>query len=186
MLAGSQVFPRLIHPPRSGHDNSSAPLAMDITSSASDHGGCRLSVEEGSSTSSTVTEAVWPIRDQGPPMGDVPCEVGTRPRSRSRRSPRLTPERRRSSRPLLYFTPALAMKALAVAKNYKLGPVLPPPVGEHSAGALGVPVRNSLPGGTNWALRVVHPCNPHCLHLRLQLLGLGAYFASSSARLSLS
>jgi len=98
----------------------------------------------------TTGKPVWPIPEKKVPKGDVPGEwyAPTQPIP-SKPAPYARTGVAQSD--LIDFTPDLHQKALAVAKNYKIGPIYTPPVLLGSAdgpkGLLLVPGTN---GGADW------------------------------------
>jgi quinoprotein glucose dehydrogenase len=141
---------QLIHHEIWDYDNSSAPLLMDITVAGKPIKAVALPSKQGFLyVFDRVTgKPVWPIKETKVPKGEVPGEwysptqpIPTKPAAYARNGVAVDD--------LIDFTPGLREKALAVVKNYKLGPIYTPPVVSTAPGPLGV-LSYSAQGGTNW------------------------------------
>jgi quinoprotein glucose dehydrogenase len=165
---------QLIHHELWDYDNSSAPLLMDITVGGKPVKAVALPSKQGFLyVFDRVTgKPVWPIKETKVPKGDVPGEwyaptqpIPTKPAAYARNGV--------AESDLIDFTPELRAKALAVAKNYKLGPIYTPPVVSAAPGPLGV-LSYSAQGGTNWPGGSFDP-ETHIAYLYACNACLGAY-----------
>jgi quinoprotein glucose dehydrogenase len=93
---------------------------------------------------------VWPIEEKPVEKGDVPGEwysptqpMPTKPPAYDRNGI--------SVDDLIDFTPELKAQALALVKNYKIGPIFTPPVVSTAPGPLATLTLGTNNGGTNWA-----------------------------------
>nr|QQZ51041.1 PQQ-binding-like beta-propeller repeat protein [Phenylobacterium glaciei] len=141
---------QVIHHEIWDYDNSSAPLLMDIKVKGKAIKAVALPSKQGFLyVFDRVTgKPVWPMPETKVPAGDVPGEwyaptqpIPSKPVAYARNGV--------AESDLIDFTPALHAKALALAKNYKLGPVYTPPVVSQQPGPLGL-LSYSAQGGTNW------------------------------------
>jgi quinoprotein glucose dehydrogenase len=97
----------------------------------------------------TNGQPVWPIEERPVPQGDVPGEwysptqpFPTRPPAYERQG--VTED------DLIDFTPELRAEALAIAANFKMGPLYTPPVVSRWPGPLGTLTSPPATGGANW------------------------------------
>jgi len=145
-------FFQFIHHEIWDYDMSSAPLLMDITV-----GGKPVkAVAEPSKMGMLYVfdritgKPVWPIPEKKVAKGEVPGEwyaltqpIPSKPAPYARTGV--------ASDDLIDFTPQLHQKALALVKNYKIGPIYTPPVVSKAepgpVATLGLGPAN---GGTNW------------------------------------
>ena len=135
------------------YDMSSPPLLMDITVNGKPVKAVAEPTKMGMLyVFDRVTgKPVWPIPERSVPKGDVPGEwyaptqpIPSRPAAYSRTGVGVDD--------LIDFTPELRTKALAMAKDYKLGPIYTPPVlsKEPPAGPIAILMAGAANGGTNW------------------------------------
>jgi len=153
-------FYQFIHHEIWDYDMSSAPLLTDITV-----GGKPIkAVAEPSKMGflyvfDRITgKPVWPIPEKKVPKGDVPGEwyaptqpIPSKPAAYARTGV--------SESDLVDFTPDLHQKALALAKNYKIGPIYTPPVVSKAGGPLATLGLGPANGGTNWPGGSFNPQN---------------------------
>ncbi len=141
---------QLIHHEIWDYDSSSAPLLMDITVGGKPVKAVALPSKQGFLYvfDRASGKPVWPIPEKAVPKGDVPGEwysptqpIPSKPAAYARNGV--------STDDLIDFTPELRAKALALVKNYRIGPVYTPPVMSTLPGPLGV-LNFSASGGTNW------------------------------------
>jgi quinoprotein glucose dehydrogenase len=97
----------------------------------------------------TNGKPIWPIVEKKVPKGDVPGEwyAPTQP------FPSKPPAYDRqgvSEKDLIDFTPELHAKAVALAKNYRMGPLFTPPSVWSDTGTWGTLVCPNATGGANW------------------------------------
>ena len=153
-------FYQFIHHEIWDYDMSSAPLLMDITV-----GGKPVkAVVEPSKMGMLYAfdritgKPVWPIVEKKVPKGDVPGEwyAPTQPIP-SKPAPYARTGVAESD--LIDFTPDLHQKALALAKNYKIGPIYTPPVVSKAGGPLATLGLGPANGGTNWPGGSFNPQN---------------------------
>jgi len=92
---------------------------------------------------------VWPIPEKAAPKGDVPGEwyaptqpIPSKPAAYSRTGVGVDD--------LIDFTPDMRKQALALVKDYKLGPLYTPPVVSKAEGPVATLMMGAANGGTNW------------------------------------
>ncbi len=165
---------QLIHHELWDYDNSSAPLLMDISVGGKPIKAVALPSKQGFLYvfDRETGKPVWPIKEVKVPKGDVPGEwysptqpIPTRPAAYSRNGV--------AESDLIDFTPELRAKAVALVKNYRMGPIYTPPVVSTSPGPLGV-LSYSAQGGTNWPGGSFDP-ETHIAYLFACNACLGAY-----------
>ncbi len=165
---------QVIHHEIWDYDNSSAPLLMDIKVKGKAIKAVALPSKQGFLyVFDRVTgKPVWPMPETKVPAGDVPGEwyaptqpIPSKPVAYARNGV--------AESDLIDFTPALHAKALALAKNYKLGPVYTPPVVSQQPGPLGL-LSYSAQGGTNWPGGSFDP-ETHTAYIYACNACLGAY-----------
>ncbi|HEX7946425.1 MAG TPA: PQQ-binding-like beta-propeller repeat protein, partial [Phenylobacterium sp.] len=165
---------QLIHHELWDYDNSSAPLLMDITVGGKPVKAVALPSKQGFLYvfDRETGKPVWPIKEVKVPKGDVPGEwysptqpIPTKPAAYARNGV--------AESDLIEFTPELRAKAVALVKNYKMGPIYTPPVVSTSPGPLGV-LSYSAQGGTNWPGGSFDP-ETHIAYLFACNACLGAY-----------
>ncbi|HET7085632.1 MAG TPA: PQQ-binding-like beta-propeller repeat protein [Rhizomicrobium sp.] len=153
-------FYQFIHHEIWDYDMSSAPLLMDITV----NGKPIKAVAEPSKMGflyvfDRITgKPVWPIVEKKVPKGDVPGEwyAPTQPIP-SKPAPYARTGVAESD--LIDFTPDLHQKGVALAKNYKIGPIYTPPVASKAGGPLATLGLGPANGGTNWPGGSFNPQN---------------------------
>jgi quinoprotein glucose dehydrogenase len=98
----------------------------------------------------TNGEPIWPIEEKPVEKGNVPGEwysptqpMPTKPPAYDRNG--ITVD------DLIDFTPELKAQALALVKDYKIGPIFTPPVVSTAPGPLATLTLGTNNGGTNWA-----------------------------------
>lgn len=165
---------QVIHHEIWDYDNSSAPLLMDIKVKGKAIKAVALPSKQGFLyVFDRVTgKPVWPMPETKVPAGEVPGEwyaptqpIPSKPAAYARNGV--------AESDLIDFTPALHAKALALAKNYKLGPVYTPPVVSKQPGPLGL-LSYSAQGGTNWPGGSFDP-ETHTAYIYACNACLGAY-----------
>jgi len=165
---------QVIHHEIWDYDNSSAPLLMDIKVKGKAIKAVALPSKQGFLyVFDRVTgKPVWPMPETKVPAGDVPGEwysptqpIPSKPVAYARNGV--------AESDLIDFTPELHAKALALAKNYKLGPVFTPPVVSQQPGPLGL-LSYSAQGGTNWPGGSFDP-ETHTAYIYACNACLGAY-----------
>ena len=133
------------------YDMSSAPLLMDITVNGKPIKAVAEPTKQGMLyVFDRITgKPVWPIPERKVEKGTAPGEwysptqpIPTRPKPYARTGV--------SVDDLIDFTPELRQKALALVKNYKLGPIFTPPVLSKRPGPLATLGLGPANGGTNW------------------------------------
>ena len=141
---------QMIHHEIWDYDNSSAPLLMDIQVAGKPVKAVAVPSKQGYLyVFDRITgKPVWPIPEVKVPKGDVPGEwyAPTQP------IPSKPPAYTRNGvgvDDLIDFTPALREKAVALTKNYQMGPIYTPPVVSKQPGPLGL-LTYAPQGGTNW------------------------------------
>jgi quinoprotein glucose dehydrogenase len=92
---------------------------------------------------------IWPIVERKVPKGDVPGEWYAPTQPYPSKPPAydnqgVTPDN------LIDFTPELRAEALALVKNYVIGPLYTPPTLSKPEGPWGTLVSPGIQGGTNW------------------------------------
>ena len=153
-------FYQFIHHEIWDYDMSSAPLLMDITV----NGKPVKAVAEPSKmgflyVSDRITgKPVWPIVEKKVAKGDVPGEwyAPTQPIP-SKPAPYARTGVAESD--LIDFTPDLHQKGVALAKNYKIGPIYTPPAVSKAGGPLATLGLGPASGGTNWPGGSFNPQN---------------------------
>ncbi|HEY1927077.1 MAG TPA: pyrroloquinoline quinone-dependent dehydrogenase [Caulobacteraceae bacterium] len=132
------------------YDNSAAPMLMDITVDGKPIKAVAMPTKQGILYvyDRETGKPVWPMPERPAPKGDVPGEwysptqpMPTKPAAYARNG--------LSNDDLIDFTPELHAKALALVKNYKIGPIFTPPVLSKEGGPIGT-INMSASGGTNW------------------------------------
>jgi len=141
---------QMIHHDIWDFDNSSAPLLLDITVNGKQIKAVASPSKQGYLyvLDRTNGKPVWPIPEVKVPKGDVPGEwysptqpIPSKPAAYARNS--VSPDQ------LIDFTPEMRQKALALIKDYKVGPIYTPPVLSKLPGPIGT-FTMSASGGTNW------------------------------------
>ncbi len=168
---------QMVHHDIWDYDSSSQPLLMNIVVD----GKPIKAVAEPSKTGmlyvfNRITgKPVWPIVERPVPQGNTPGEwysptqpFPTKPAPYARGSV--------SPNDLIDFTPALHEQALALIKNYKIGPIFTPPVvsQEPPAGPLATLALGPASGGTNWPGGSFNP-ETHTVFVYACNACLGAY-----------
>jgi quinoprotein glucose dehydrogenase len=132
------------------YDNSSAPMLIDITVDGKPIKAVAMPTKQGFLYvyDRETGKPVWPMPERPAPKGDVPGEwysptqpIPSKPPAYARNG--------LSDDDLIDFTPELHAKALALVKNYKIGPIFTPPVLSKEGGPIGT-INMSASGGTNW------------------------------------
>jgi quinoprotein glucose dehydrogenase len=95
-------------------------------------------------------EPVWPINETPVEKGTVPGEWYS-PTQPIPSKPPAYDRNGISVDDLIDFTPELRAQALALVKNYKIGPIFTPPVVSTAPGPLATLTLGTNNGGTNWA-----------------------------------
>jgi len=153
-------FYQFIHHEIWDYDMSSPPLLMDITV-----GGKPIkAVAEPSKMGMLYVfdritgKPVWPIVEKKVAKGDVPGEwyaptqpIPTKPAPYARTGV--------SENELIDFTPELHQKAMALVKDYKIGPIYTPPVVSKPGGPYATLSLGAASGGTNWPGGSFNPQN---------------------------
>jgi quinoprotein glucose dehydrogenase len=135
------------------YDMSSAPLLMDITVKGKPIKAVAEPTKQGMLyVFDRITgKPVWPIPEKAAPKGDVPGEwyaptqpIPSRPAAYSRTGVGIDD--------LIDFTPQMRQQAVALTKDYKLGPLYTPPVvsKQPPAGPIATLMMGAANGGTNW------------------------------------
>ncbi len=144
-------FYQFIHHEIWDYDMSSAPLLMDITVAGKPIKAVVSPSKMGMlyALDRITGKPIWPIVEKKVAKGDVPGEwyAPTQPIP-SKPAPYARTGVTESD--LIDFTPDLHQKALALAKNYKLGPIYTPPVVSKAGGPLATLGLGPASGGTNW------------------------------------
>jgi quinoprotein glucose dehydrogenase len=94
-------------------------------------------------------EPVWPIVERPVPQSDVPGEK-TSPTQPFPTKPAAFDRQGVTLDDLIDFTPALKAEAVAIASQYKLGPLFNPPIVVDANGKKGAMLLPSHVGGSNW------------------------------------
>jgi quinoprotein glucose dehydrogenase len=92
---------------------------------------------------------IWPIQEKPAPRGDIPGEWYS-PTQPVPSKPPAFDLQGVSEADLIDFTPALRAEALALIKNYKIGPLFTPPSLWSADGTWGTLTAPSATGGANW------------------------------------
>lgn len=100
-------------------------------------------------------EPVWPIEERPVPQSTIPGEK-TSPTQPFPTKPPAFARQGITEDDLIDFTPELKQKALAIAENYRLGPLFTPP-SLPTDGKLGTLQAPSAAGGANWGGAGVDP-----------------------------
>jgi quinoprotein glucose dehydrogenase len=142
---------QLVHHPIWDYDISSAPILADIKV----NGQAIKAVIQPTKQNwlfvfdRATGKPVWPIEERPVPQSDVPGErtsptqpFPTKPPAYARQGVTLDD--------LIDFTPELHAEAVAVAKQYRLGPMYTPPAESKAGGPFATLVLPSPAGGTNW------------------------------------
>jgi quinoprotein glucose dehydrogenase len=157
-------FYQFIHHEIWDYDMSSAPLLMDITVAGKQIKAVVSPSKMGMlyAFDRITGKPIWPIVEKKVAKGDVPGEwyAPTQPIP-SRPAPYARTGVTESD--LIDFTPDLHQKALALAKNYRIGPIYTPPVVSKAGGPLATLGLGPASGGTNWPGGSFNPQN-HTLY----------------------
>jgi quinoprotein glucose dehydrogenase len=133
------------------YDMSSAPLLMDITVKGKPVKAVAEPTKQGMLyVFDRITgKPIWPIPEKPAPKGDVPGEwyaptqpIPSKPAAYSRTGV--------GADDLIDFTPDMRKQALALVKDYKLGPLYTPPVVSKAEGPVATLMMGAANGGTNW------------------------------------
>jgi len=144
-------FFQFIHHEVWDYDMSSAPLLMDITVKGKPVKAVAEPTKQGMLyVFDRITgKPVWPIPEKPAPKGDVPGEwyaptqpIPSKPAAYSRTGV--------GTDDLIDFTPDMRKQALALVKDYKLGPLYTPPVVSKADGPIATLMMGAANGGTNW------------------------------------
>jgi quinoprotein glucose dehydrogenase len=144
-------FFQFIHHEVWDYDMSSAPLLMDITVKGKPVKAVAEPTKQGMLyVFDRITgKPVWPIPEKPAPKGDVPGEwyaptqpIPSKPVAYSRTGI--------GADDLIDFTPDMRKQALALVKDYKLGPLYTPPVVSKADGPIATLMMGAANGGTNW------------------------------------
>jgi quinoprotein glucose dehydrogenase len=144
-------FFQFIHHEVWDYDMSSAPLLMDITVKGKPVKAVAEPTKQGMLyVFDRITgKPVWPIPEKPAPKGDVPGEwyaptqpIPSKPAAYSRTGV--------GADDLIDFTPDMRKQALALVKDYKLGPLYTPPVVSKAEGPVATLMMGAANGGTNW------------------------------------
>src|SRR5471032_581492 len=144
-------FFQFIHHEVWDYDMSSAPLLMDITVKGKPVKAVAEPTKQGMLyVFDRITgKPVWPIPEKAAPKGDVPGEwysptqpIPSKPAAYSRTGV--------GTDDLIDFTPDMRQQALALVKDYKLGPLYTPPVVSKADGPVATLMMGAANGGTNW------------------------------------
>lgn len=92
---------------------------------------------------------VWPIVEKAVPQSDVPGEKTSKTQPHPTRPAPYSRNEIRTEE-LIDFTPELRKKALALLKNFKIGPVFTPPVLSKIGGPVSTMEADVSANGTNW------------------------------------
>jgi quinoprotein glucose dehydrogenase len=132
------------------YDNSSAPMLIDITVDGKPIKAVAMPTKQGILYvyDRETGKPVWPMPEKPAPKGDVPGEWYS-PTQPMPSKPPAYARNGLSQDDLIDFTPELHAKALALVKNYKIGPIFTPPVLSKEGGPIGT-INMSASGGTNW------------------------------------
>src|SRR5471032_422835 len=133
------------------YDMSSAPLLMDITVKGKPVKAVAEPTKQGMLyVFDRITgKPVWPIPEKAAPKGDVPGvwyaptqPIPSKPAAYSRTGVGVDD--------LIDFTPDMRKQALALVKDYKLGPLYTPPVVSKAEGPVATLMMGAANGGNNW------------------------------------
>lgn len=142
---------QFVHHPIWDQDMSSAAMLMDITVDGKVIKAAAVPSKQGMMyTFDRITgRPVWPIVERRVEKGNVPGEwyaptqpFPTKPKPYSRAGLVVDD--------LIDFTPALREEALALIKDYKIGPVYTPPVVSQLPRPIATLALGTASGGTNW------------------------------------
>jgi quinoprotein glucose dehydrogenase len=106
---------------------------------------------------------IWPIVEKAVPQGDVPGEWYS-PTQPFPSKPPAYDQQGASEKDLIDFTPELKAEALALAKNYRMGPLFTPPSLWSDTGAWGTLTAPMATGGANWPGGAYDP-DSHILYI---------------------
>jgi quinoprotein glucose dehydrogenase len=142
---------QVAHHPIWDYDLSSAPLLADITVNGKAIKAVALPSKEAFLyVFDRVTgQPVWPIEERPVPQSDVPGEK-TSPTQPFPTKPPAYARQAITVDELIDYTPALRDEALALVKNYRMGPMFLPAVVSKVGGPLASLTIGTLGGGTNW------------------------------------
>jgi quinoprotein glucose dehydrogenase len=133
------------------YDMSSAPLLMDINVDGKPIKAVANPSKMGMLyVFDRITgKPVWPIPEKKVEKGNVPGEwysptqpIPSKPKPYTRTGTSIDE--------LIDFTPALRAEAVALLKNYKIGPIYTPPVVSNPNGPIATFMTGTATGGTNW------------------------------------
>jgi quinoprotein glucose dehydrogenase len=111
----------------------------------------------------TTGKPVWPIPEKPVPKGDVPGEWYS-PTQPMPSKPPAYDQQGASETDLIDFTPELHAEALALARNYRMGPLFTPPSVWSDTGTWGTLMTPSATGGANWPGGAYDP-DSHILYI---------------------
>jgi quinoprotein glucose dehydrogenase len=111
----------------------------------------------------TNGKPIWPIVEKPVPQGDVPGEWYS-PTQPFPSKPPAYDQQGASEKDLIDFTPALHAEAVALAKNYRMGPLFTPPSVWSDTGTWGTLTAPMATGGANWPGGAYDP-DSHILYI---------------------
>jgi quinoprotein glucose dehydrogenase len=111
----------------------------------------------------TNGKPIWPIVEKPVPQGDVPGEWYS-PTQPFPSKPPAYDQQGVSEKDLIDFTPELHAEALALAKNYRMGPLYTPPSVWSDTGTWGTLTAPMATGGANWPGGAYDP-DSHVLYI---------------------
>jgi quinoprotein glucose dehydrogenase len=106
---------------------------------------------------------IWPIVEKPVPKGDVPGEWYS-PTQPFPSKPPAYDQQGVSEKDLIDFTPELHAEALALARNYRMGPLFTPPSVWSDTGTWGTLICPNATGGANWPGGAYDP-DSHILYI---------------------
>ena len=111
----------------------------------------------------TNGKPIWPIVEKPVPQGDVPGEWYA-PTQPFPSKPPAYDQQGVSEKDLIDWTPELHAEALALAKNYRMGPLFTPPSVWSDTGTWGTLICPNATGGANWPGGAYDP-DSHLLYI---------------------
>jgi quinoprotein glucose dehydrogenase len=111
----------------------------------------------------TNGKPIWPIVEKPVPQGDVPGEWYS-PTQPIPSKPPAFDQQGASEKDLIDFTPELHAEAVALAKNYRMGPLYTPPSLWSDTGTWGTLTAPMATGGANWPGGAYDP-DSHILYI---------------------